>query len=398
MAVFLDPSRLNPVQRAHKVWLTQEQEDDLQRFARSRTLPARLVERSKMLLLGATGHSAEEIGERLDVTRQTVCRWLSRFEAQGMKGVEQDAPRSGRPPVILPAKITEIVEKTTRQTPEGATHWSTRTLAPEVGVSPSTVGRIWRAHGLKPHRVSSFKLSNDPRFAEKLEDVAGLYLHPPPNSIVLSLDEKCQIQALQRTQPGLPWKKGRCGTMTHDYKRHGTTTLFAAMNTQDGTVIDTCMPTHNHKDWIRFFKLIDGRTPKDKTLHLIMNNYSAHKTPEVKAWLTKHPRFHVHFTPTSSSWLNQVERFFRDVTDKCIRRGVFHSVTELQQAMRVYIDKHNQKPKPYLWTAEAKDILEKVKRAWQVLLARGYAPKKLAALQSIERHLAGVAEAAAATP
>jgi transposase len=271
------------MRRAHKVWLTQEQEDDLQRYARSRTLPARLVERSKMLLLCATGHSAEEIAKRLDVTRQTVCRWLSRFEAQGMKGVEHDAPRCGRPPLILPAKIAEIVEKTTRTTPEGATHWSTRTLAPVVGVSPSTVGRTWQAHGLKPHRVSRFKLSNDPRFAEKLEDVAGLYLHPPANAIVWSLDEKCQIQALERTQTGLPWKKGRCGTMTHDYKRHGTTPLCAAMNTQDGTVIDLCLPTHTHKDWIRFLKLIDGRIPKDKVLHLIMDNYSAHKTPKVKA-------------------------------------------------------------------------------------------------------------------
>jgi transposase len=249
---------------------------------------------------------------------KTVTRWLGRFEAQGMKGME-DAPRSGRPPLILPPKIAEIVAKTTQEKPAGATHWSMRTLAPVAGVSPSTVGRIWRAHGLKPHRVRSFKLSNDPRFAEKLEDAVDLYLNPPADAIVLSLDEKCQIQAWERTQPGLPWKKGRCGTMTGDYKRHGTTTLFAAMNTQDGTVIDVCTPTHNHKDWIRFLKRIDGRTLKDKALHPIMDNYAAHKTPEVKAWLDKHPRFHVHFTPTSSSWLNQVERFFRDLTEKCIR-------------------------------------------------------------------------------
>ncbi len=382
---------------AYRIRLTSEQEDDLQRFARSRTLAARLVERAKMLVLGSTGHTVEEIADQLGVSRQTVARWLGRFEAKGMKGME-DAPRSGRPHVILDSKIAEIVAKTTRETPEGATHWSTRTLAPVAGVSPSTVGRIWRAHGLKPHRVSRFKLSNDPRFAEKLEDVVGLYLNPPADAIVLSLDEKCQIQALERTQPGLPWKKGRCGTMTHDYKRHGVTTLFTAMNTQDGTVIDVCMPTHTHKDWIRFLKLIDGRTPKDKVLHLIMDNYSAHKTPEVNAWLAKHPRFHVHFTPTSSSWLNQVERFFRDLTDKCIRRGVFHSVAELQQAMRVYIDEHNRNPKPYLWTAAANDILEKVKRAWKALMARGYAPKKLAALQSIERHLAAAAAATVAAP
>ena len=373
--------------RAYKVWLSQELEDDLRRYARSRTLPARLVERSKMLLGCATGHTVEEIAEELGVARQTVSRQLGRFVAQGLDGVAKDAPRSGRPPVILPPKIAEIVEKTTRETPADATHWSTRTLAKVVDVSASSVGRIWRVHGLKPHRVKSFKLSNDPRFAEKLEDVVNLYLHPPADAIVLSVDEKCQIQALDRTQPGLPWKKGRCGTMTHDYKRHGTTTLFAAMNTQDGTVIDICMPTHNHVDWIRFLKLIDGRTPKDKALHLIMDNYSAHKTPEVNQWLEKHPRFHIHFTPTSSSWLNMVERFFRDVTTKRIRRGVFRSITELKDAITDYVKKHNQNPKPYLWTAQARDILEKVKRAWQALLARGYAPKKLAALQSIERLL-----------
>ena len=373
--------------RAYKVWLSQELEDDVRRFARSRTLPARLVERSKMLLGCAAGQTVETIAEELGVARQTVSRQLGRFVAQGLDGMARDAPRSGRPPVILSPKIAQIVEKTTRETPPDATHWSTRTLAEIVDVSASSVGRIWRAHGLKPHRVKSFKLSNDPRFAEKLEEVVNLYLHPPADAIVLSVDEKCQIQALDRTQPGLPWKKGRCGTMTHDYKRHGTTTLFAAMNTQDGTVIDICMPTHNHVDWIRFLKLIDGRTPKDKALHLIMDNYSAHKTPEVNQWLEEHPRFHIHFTPTSSSWLNMVERFFRDVTTKRIRRGVFRSVTELKDAIGDYVKKHNQNPKPYLWTAQARDILEKVKRAWQALLARGYAPKKLAALQSIERLL-----------
>jgi transposase len=385
------------MQRAYKIWLSQEQEDDLQRLARSRSLPARLAERSKMLLLCAAGHTVEQTAGQLGVVRQTVSRWLGRYIEQGWAGVEKDAPRSGRPPLILPSKIAEIVEKTTQQRPAGSTHWSTRTMAPTVGVSASSVRRIWRAHGLQPHRVKNFKLSNDPRFAEKMEDVLELYLHPPADAMVWSLDEKCQIQALDRSQPGLPWKKGRCGTMTHDYKRHGTTTLFSAMNTQDGSVIDVCMPTHNHQDWIRFLKLIDGRTPPHKVLHLIMDNYSAHKTPEVHNWLKSHPRFHVHFIPTSSSWLNQVERFFRDLTDKCIRRGIFHSVAELQQAIRGYIDQHNQNPKPYLWTAKAKDILEKVKRAWKTLLSRGYAPKKLAALQSIERRLAA-ADAVLAAP
>src|SRR3989442_10705367 len=330
--------------RAYKVWLSQELEDDLRRYARSRTLPARLVERSKMLLGCATGQRVEEIAEELGVARQTVSRQLGRFVAQGLDGIAKDAPRSGRPPLIQPAKIAEIVEKTTRETPADATHWSTRTLAKVVDVSASTVGRIWRVHGLKPHRVKSFKLSNDPRFAEKLEDVVNLYLHPPPDAIVLSVDEKCQIQALDRTQPGLPWKKGRCGTMTHDYKRHGTTTLFAAMNTLDGTVLDVCMPKHRHQEWIKFLQLIRQRTPGDKDVHLIIDNYSGHKDPAVQKWLAKQPRFHIHFTPTSSSWLNMVERFFRDLTDKCVRRGVFHDVSELQQAIGRYIDRHNQKP------------------------------------------------------
>ncbi|MBF8285291.1 MAG: endonuclease DDE [Anaerolineales bacterium] len=375
--------------RAAKVWLAQEQQDDLERFARSRTLAVRLVLRAKILLLAAAHKPNEEIARALDITRQTVGLWRGRFAEHGVAGIAKDAPRSGRPRLILPGRIDEIVRKTTRETPPDATHWSTRTLAQATGVGASTVGRIWRAHGLKPHRVKSFKLSNDPRFAEKLEDVVNLYLHPPAGALVLAVDEKCQIQALDRTQPGLPWIKGRCGTMTHDYKRHGTSTLFAAMNTQDGTVIDVCMPQHRHQEWIRFLELIHGRTPQDKQLHLIMDNYSAHKHPKVEKWLARHPRFQVHFTPTSSSWLNMVERFFRDLTVKCIRRGVFHSVSELEQTIQRYIDRHNQKPKPYLWTAKARDVLEKVKRAWAALRARGYVPKnqKFAALQSIDRRL-----------
>jgi transposase len=376
--------------RAPKVWLTVEQQDDFERFARSRTLAARLVERAQIVLQAATGKTDVEIAKALDITRQTVGLWRRRFLDRGIAGIEKDAPRSGRPRVIAASKIDEVVSLTTRQTPAHATQWSTRTLAEVAAVSPSTVVRIWRAHGLKPHRVKTFKLSNDRHFAEKLEDVVSLYLHPPDQAIVLSVDEKCQIQALDRTQPGLPWKKGRCGTMTHDYKRHGTTTLFAAMNIQDGSVIDVCMPTHNRWDWIRFLKLIDRRTPPDKQLHLIMDNYSAHKAPEVQQWLARHQRFRIHCVPTSSSWLNMVERFFRDLTVKRLRRGVFHSVAELHQAIREYIDEHNKKPKPYLWTAQARDILEKVKRAWMKLRAGGFVPKsrKFAALDSIDRRLA----------
>jgi len=376
--------------RSPKVWLDAEQQDDFERFARSRTLAARLVERAQIVLQAAVGKTDVEIAKALDITRQTAGLWRRRFLDRGIAGIEKDAPRSGRPRLITASKIDEIVSLTTRQTPANATHWSTRTLGEVAAVSPSTVGRIWRAHGLKPHRVRTFKLSNDRHFAGKLEDVVSLYLHPPDNAIILSVDEKCQIQALDRTQPGLPWKKGRCGTMTHDYKRHGTTTLFAAMNTQDGSVIDVCMPTHNRWDWIRFLKLIDRRTLPDKQLHLIMDNYSAHKAPEVQRWLTRHRRFHIHFVPTSSSWLNMVERFFRDLTVKRIRRGVFHSVAELQQSIREYIDEHNKKPKLYLWTAKATDILEKVKRAWAKLRASGFVPKngKFAALDSIDRRLA----------
>jgi len=379
---------------ASKVCLSQEQQDDLERFSRSRTLAARLVERARILVRAAAGQDNEEIAEEMGLCRQTVGRWRERFRAEGIDGLE-DRPRSGRPARILAPAIHAIVRLTTQSTPVAATHWSTRTLAPFTAVSPSTVGRIWRAHGLKPHRVKSFKLSNDPRFAEKLTDVVNLYHHPPEGAVVIAVDEKCQIQALDRTQPGLPWKKGRCGTMTHDYKRHGTTTLFAGMNIADGSLISTFMPTHNHQDWIRFLKLIHKQTPRDKDVHLILDNYSAHKTPEVLAWLKKHPRFHLHFTPTSSSWLNQVERFFRDLTDKCVRRGVFHSVRELEQSIRNYIDEHNRAPKPYLWTAKARDILAKVKRAWYALQARGGFTKVSRALQSIERCLSPEPEAAA---
>jgi len=379
------------LRRAPRVSLSREQQDDLERFAHSRTLPAQLVERARIILRAARGQDNLEIAEEMGLCRQTVGLWRQRFVAQGQDGLE-DRPRSGRPARILPTTIQEIVHLTTQSTPLAATHWSTRTLAPLAEVSPSTIGRIWRAHGLKPHLVRTFKLSNDPRFADKVADVVELYHHPPAGSVVISVDEKCQIQALDRTQPGLPWKKGRCGTMTHDYKRHGTTTLFAGMNVADGSIISTFAPTHNHEDWIGFLKLIQKKTPKDRDVHLIVDNYGAHNTPEVRAWLAENPRFHQHFTPTSASWLNQVERFFRDLTDKCVRRGVFRSVRELQQCIQNYIEVHNRQPKPYLWTAKARDILEKVKRGWLALQARGGLHKASRALQGIERALAVQAE------
>ena len=347
---------------APQVTLSEQQRNQLQTYARGRSIAARLVERSRIVLLAAEGKQDSEIAEQLAIPRQKAARWRKRFLQLGVAGLEKDAPRSGRPPEITAAKINEVVRKTTQTTPANATHWSTRTMAKEAGISEASVRRIWKAHGLKPHRTTTFKLSNDPQFAEKLEDIVGLYLNPPEHALVLSLDEKSQIQALDRTQPGLPLKKGRGQTMTHDYKRNGTTTLFAALNVLDGSVIGTCMDKHRHQEWLKFLRLIDRQIPAEREVHLIVDNYATHKHPKVKRWLARRPRFHIHFTPTSASWLNMVERFFRDLTSKRVRRGVFRSVAELQAAIEAYIQQHNKQPKPFIWTAQASDILEKVKR------------------------------------
>jgi transposase len=347
---------------AAEVVLTEDQRGELERFARGRKTQARLVLRARIVLLAADRHTDMEISQRLGIMPRTAARWRARFLKLGVAGLEHDAPRPGRTPEITAEAALAVIEKTTRQKPPNRTHWSTRTMAAEAGISESSVRRIWRAHGLKPHRVHTFKLSNDPRFAEKLEDVVGLYLNPPEHALVLSLGEKSQIQALDRTQPGLPMKKGRAQTMTHDYKRHGTTTLFAALNTLDGTVMATCMDRHRHQEWLKFLRMIDRQTPKGKQLHLIVDNYGTHTHPDVLKWAAHHKRFHFHFTPTSSSWLNMVERFFRDLTQNQLRRGVFTSVEELQKAIFAYIERHNSQPKPFIWTAKATDILEKVKR------------------------------------
>jgi hypothetical protein len=296
-----------------------------------------------------------------------VGRWRRRFAAGGLAAIERDAPRGGRPATARDQIIGKIIEWTTQRKPKNATHWSIRTLAAELGTSRSMVSRVWRANNLRPHLIRTFKVSNDPRFAEKLCDVVGLYLNPPQHALVLSVDEKSQIQALDRTQPGLPLKKGRCGTMTHDYKRNGTTTLFAALNVAEGKLIGTCMAQHRHQEWIKFLKQIDEQTPAELDLHLIADNYATHKHPKVLAWLKRHPRFHMHFTPTSSSWLNMVERWFREITDKRIRRGVFHSVDQLIDAITAYIDQHNQQPEAFVWTAGVEAILDKVRRAREVL-------------------------------
>ncbi len=348
--------------------LSPEERSELEKLARGRKVATRVVERARIVLLAAEGKQNREIAEISGATRRTVGVWRRRFAEKGIAGILKDAPRAGRLPSIGEETIREIVRKTTQETPVAGTHWSTRSLAKVMGLSPSTIGRIWRRHGLKPHLTRTFKLSRDPKFVEKLEDVIGLYLNPPEHALVLSVDEKSQIQALDRTQPGLPLVPGRCGTMTHDYKRHGTTTLFTALNTLDGKVIGTCMPRHRHQEWIKFLGLIDREAPKGQEIHLIADNYATHKHPKVQAWLERHPRFTVHFTPTSASWLNMVERFFRDLTESRLRRGVFRSVGDLIAAIHEYLARHNEAPKPFIWTKTASDILEKVTRARQALV------------------------------
>ena len=348
---------------ARPVVLSAEWQAILESRARARSAPARSVERARIVLLAAAGWQDRQIAAKLKITAAKAARWRNRFLDGGLAALDKDAPRPGRTPIITPAKVQEVIRKTTQENPPNATHWSTRSMAAAAGLSEKSVRRIWHQHGLKPHLVRTFKLSNDPEFAQKLEAIVGLYLNPPEHAIVLCADEKSQIQALDRTQPGLPLKKGRCGTMTHDYKRNGTATLFAAMNTLDGTVISMCDDQHRHQEWLKFLRVIDQVTPERKEIHLIADNYATHKHPRVQRWLTRHPRFHVYFTPTSSSWLNMVERFFRDLTENRIRRGIFHDVEELIMAIGDYIDKHNEKPKPFIWTAKASDILEKVKRA-----------------------------------
>ncbi len=356
------------MRKAPRVDLDVQVRKELERLRRSRRTTVRLAERSRIVLLAAEGLRNEEIAARLKMTLQKVGRWRARFVKHGLGGIEKDAPRSGRISSISARKRARIIKKTIEEKPPNATHWSRASMAKATGVSDSTVGRIWRAHGLKPHLSRTFKLSNDKQFADKLEDVVGLYLNPPENAIVLSCDEKSQMQALDRTQSGLPLKKGRCGTLTHDYKRNGTTTMFAALNTLDGSVIGTCMPKHRHQEWIRFLNQIKRSVPKDKQVHIICDNYATHKHQKVVDWQKRNPRFHVHFTPTSASWLNMVERFFRDLSEQRLRRGVFHSVPELVQAVENYVDGHNQNPKPFIWTAKASDILEKIRRARKKLI------------------------------
>jgi transposase len=336
-------------------------------WARAKSLPLRVVQRAQIITLAAEGVLNQDIAQQLGISRPTVQLWRERFLGLRMAGLTHDAPRPGRLPHIPARKVRAIVEATLHTTPLAATHWSTRTMADAQGVSEATVRRIWKQHGLKPHLSKTFKLSRDPQFVEKLYDVVGLYLNPPDKSLVLSVDEKSQIQALDRTQPGLPMKKGRAGTMTHDYRRNGTTTLFAALNLLDGNVIGDCLPRHRHQEFIRFLKKIDAETPSHLDLHLIVDNYGTHKHPRVKNWVDRHPRFQLHFIPTASSWLNMVERWFRDLTDKRIRRGSFCNVRELRAAIEDYVHHHNLKPRVFTWTASAESILAKVTKCKEAL-------------------------------
>lgn len=352
---------------APSVTVTNEQRPILESWARGRSTPVRLMQRARIVLLAASGRENKDIAIELGTTPLLVGRWRKRFAKLGLPGIAKDAPGRGRKPVARDAVAAKIIEWTTQRKPENATHWSTRTLAAALKTSDSMVRRVWQANGLKPHLSRTFKLSNDPRFVEKLVDVVGLYLNPPEHALVLSCDEKSQIQALDRTQPGLPIKPGRCGTMTHDYKRNGTTTLFAALELAEGKLIGTCMKRHRHQEWIKFLKLVDAQTPAELDLHLIADNYFTHKTPEVQRWLKRHPRFHMHFIPTSSSWLNLVERWFREITDKRIRRESFCGVDQLVAVIMDYVAKHNENPKTFVWTAKVEDILAKVTRARAVL-------------------------------
>ncbi len=353
---------------AAPIVLTPEERTTLTEWTRGRSLPYRQVVRAKIITLATDGVPSQDIAQALGVSRPTVQLWRQRFLALRVAGLAKDAPRPGRKPRVSAATVRAVVEATLHTTPPAATHWSTRSLARAQHLSPATIQRIWKRHRLQPHRVETFKLSRDKQFVEKLQDVVGLYLNPPDKALVLCVDEKSQIQALDRTQPGLPMKPGRCGTMTHDYKRNGTTCLFAALNVLEGKVIGTCFPRHRNVEFRHFLRQIDRETPNGLAIHMILDNYGTHKHPKVRAWLEKHPRFHLHFTPTSSSWLNLVERWFGEITRKRIRRGVFRSVLDLVAAIDEYIRLNNENPKPFVWTKNVDSILEKVSHCKAVIV------------------------------
>jgi transposase len=354
-----------------KIDLSEAEKKRLEKNLRSRKTSIRLRERSQIVLLAAEQIPNYEIANRLDLDINTVGRWRNRYAEEGYAGIEKERPRGanhgGKNSTKQSRLRSVIIKKTTKEKPKDATHWSVRSLAKEVGTTHSFVGRVWKEVGLKPHLDKQFKVSNDPLFEEKLHDIVGLYLNPPERAVVFCVDEKSSIQALDRTQPGLPLKPGRCGTVTHDYKRHGTSTLFAALNVETGEVIGECKSRHRHQEFLAFLKTVEQQVPKALDLHLIVDNYATHKHEKVRNWLKRNPRIHLHFIPTSSSWLNLVERFFGVITEKQIRRGAFSSVAALEEAIGEFIEKHNANKKPFVWTKSASEILEKVGRARDAL-------------------------------
>lgn len=340
---------------------------ELQALLTNRNTPRKLAWRGEIVLATADGQGTVEIMRRTGMSKPTIWRWQERYLDEGVLGLKRDKTRPSRVPPLPREVRLKVIAKTVQETPSNATHWSRATMAEAVGISPSSVGRIWADAGLKPHIVKGFKVSNDPMFKEKVTEIVGLYLDPPDRAVVLCVDEKSQIQALDRTQPGLPLKKGRAATMTHDYKRHGTTTLFAALDVKSGLVIGDCMPRHRAREFLSFLRRIDRAVTKPRDIHLVLDNYATHKTPEVRAWLSRHPRFKLHFTPTSASWLNLVERFFAEITAKRIRRGSYSSVEDLEGAIYDYLLLHNAKPKPFVWSKTADDIIARERRALDAL-------------------------------
>src|SRR5664279_5932141 len=348
--------------RAMPVTLTESDNQELKRWVSSHHTPQQVAQRCRIILAAAKGGQDKDIATDMQINYKTVALWRQRYCSEGPDCLWEVAAGRGRKPQFTAKKIEEVVNATLQTKPARATHWSCRTMADKQGVSKSTINRVWQSHGLQPHRTKQFKLSRDPKFLEKLTDVVGLYLNHPEKALVLCVDEKSQIQALDRTQPGLPMKKGRCGTMTHDYKRNGTTTLFAALNVLDGTIIGRCMQRHRHQEFIRFLNAIEADVPVGKLVHVILDNYATHKHPKVMQWLARHPRFTFHFTPTSASWINAVEGFFAKLTKRRLKRGVFHSLVDLQAAIKRFLAEANNNPRPFRWIKDPDKIIAAVRR------------------------------------
>lgn len=347
--------------------LSDDQRNQIQQWLAALGTPQQVALRCRIVLAAGAGKSEARIASEMNVNRKTVRLWRERFLAQGLPGLWEIAPGRGRKASYSAEQVKAVIDATLQSKPNGSTHWSCRLMAASQGMSKSTVSNLWRSHNIKPHRTKTFKLSRDARFVEKLTDVVGLYLNPPDQAIVLCVDEKSQIQALNRTQPGLPLKKGRCGTMTHDYKRNGTTTLFAALELLQGKVIGDCHKRHRHQEFLKFLRRIDREFPGKTPLHLVIDNYGTHGTPEVKAWLKKHRRFVLHYVPTSCSWLNLIERWFAELTNKRLRRDSFLSVGDLEAAIQEFLAAWNESPRPFLWTATVDSILAKLARCRQTL-------------------------------